>query len=206
MSDIKFDNSFLREEPSIIEQFLVEYQEKGEEYITQKIIAILESKGYKVTAPPKEVKDEYTFERAWNLYDKKVGCKERLEKKWNSMSKKDRKAATEYIPLYVISQPNKQYRKNFQTFLNQRGWEDELIGATPPPAAVNENPSEISQLIAKTKVEQQITEEDKNHALRQRIYGMIEVLKNNPQSSCRIPLEIYRDNGTMERLGIQWNP
>lgn len=206
MNDIKFDNSFLREEPSIIEQFLVEYQEKGDEYITQKIIAILESKGYKVTAPPKEVKDEYTFERAWNLYDKKVGCKERLEKKWNSMSKKDRKAAIEYIPLYVISQPDKLYRKNFQTFLNQRGWEDELIGATPPPAAVNENPSEISQLIAKTKVEQQITEEDKNHALRQRIYGMIEVLKNNPQSSCRIPLEIYRDNGTLERLGIQWNP
>lgn len=205
MSYIKFDNSFFREEPSIIEQFLVEYQEKADEYITQKIIAILESKGYKITSPPKEVKDEYTFERAWNLYEKEVGCKAKLEKKWNSMSQKDRKAAIEYIPLYVISQPDKQYRKNFQTFLNQRGWEDELIGATPP-AAVNENPSEISQLIAKTKVEQQITEEDKNHALRQRIYGMIEVLKNNPQSSCRIPLEIYRDNGTMERLGIQWNP
>lgn len=205
MSYIKFNNSFFREEPSIIEQFLVEYQEKADEYITQKIIAILESKGYKITSPPKEVKDEYTFERAWNLYEKKVGCKAKLEKKWNSMSQKDRKAAIEYIPLYVISQPDKQYRKNFQTFLNQRGWEDELIGATPP-AAVNENPSEISQLIAKTKVEQQITEEDKNHALRQRIYGMIEVLKNNPQSSCRIPLEIYRDNGTMERLGIQWNP
>lgn len=206
MNDIKFDNSFLREEPSIIEQFLLEYQKNADEYITQKIIAILESKGYKVTAPPKEVKDEYTFERAWNLYEKKVGCKEKLEKKWNSMSLKDRKAAIEYIPLYVIATEDKKYRKNFQTFLNQRGWEDELIGATPPPAAVNENPSEISQLIAKTKVEQQITEEDKNHALRQRIYGMIEVLKNNPQSSCRIPLEIYRDNGTMERLGIQWNP
>lgn len=179
---------------------------KNEEELTDAFIKFLESKGYKVTAPPKEVKDEYTFERAWNLYEKKVGCKEKLEKKWNSMSLKDRKAAIEYIPLYVITTEDKKYRKNFQTFLNQRGWEDELIGATPPPASVNENPSEISQLIAKTKVEQQITEEDKNHALRQRINGMIEVLKNNPQSSCRIPLEIYRDNGTMERLGIQWNP
>lgn len=169
-------------------------------------IQLLEENGYKVTAPPKEVKDEYTFERAWNLYDKKVGCKAKLEKKWNSMSKKDRKAAIEYIPLYVIATEYKQYRKNFQTFLNQRGWEDEIIGATPPPAAVNEHPSDISLLIDKTRVEQQITEEDKNHALRQRIYGMIEVLKNNPQSSCRIPLEIYRDNGTMERLGIKWNP
>jgi hypothetical protein len=107
-------------------------------------IQLLKDNGYNVTAPPKEIKDEYTFERAWNLYGKKVGCKEKLEKKWNSMSKKDRKAAIEYIPLYVIATEDKKYRKNFQTFLNQRGWEDELIGATPPPAAVNENPSEIS--------------------------------------------------------------
>ena len=191
---------------NLIDKFIEEFKENQEEELTKKIISILESKGYKVTAPPKAVKDEYTFERAWNLYDKKVGCKAKLEKKWNSMSKKDRKAAIEYIPLYVISQPDKQYRKNFQTFLNQRGWEDELIGATPPPAAVNESPSEISQLIAKTKVEQQITEEDKNHAFRQRIYGMIEVLEKNPQSFCRKQLEIYRDNGTLERLGIQWNP
>ena len=83
-------------------------------------IQLLEENGYKVTAPPKEVKDEYTFARAWNMYDKKVGCKAKLEKKWNSMSQIDRKAAIEYIPLYVLSQPDKQYRKNFQTFLNQR--------------------------------------------------------------------------------------
>lgn len=170
-------------------------------------ILLLEKNGYKVTTPPKQVKDEYTFARAWDLYQKKVGCKEKLEKKWNSMSKKDRKAAIEYIPLYVISQPDKQFRKNFQTFLNQRAWEDEIIGGTPPPVSAKESASEISQLIAKTKVEQeQNTKEAKNHALRQRIYGMIQVLHNNPQSLCRKPLEIYRDNGTLERLGIQWNP
>lgn len=178
---------------------------KNEEELTNAFIRFLEAKGYKVTAPPKQVKDEYTFERAWNLYEKKVGCKAKLEKKWNSMSLKDRKAAIEYIPLYVISQPDKQFRKNFQTFLNQRGWEDEIIG-TPQQPTANENPSEISQLIAKTKVEQQITEEDKNLALRQRIYGMLELLQKNPQSLCRKQLEIYRDNGTLERLGILWNP
>lgn len=180
---------------------------KNEVELTNAFIKFLEAKGYKVTAPPKKVKDEYTFERAWNLYEKKVGCKAKLEKKWNSMSLKDRKAAIEYIPLYVISQPDKQYRKNFQTFLNQRGWEDELIGATPPPAAINEKPSETSQLIARTKYElQELTEDAQDKKLRQRICGMIEIIKNNPKSLCRIPLEIYRDNGTMERLGIQWNP
>lgn len=171
----------------------------------QKAINLLKENGYEVKKIIIDKDDKYTFDNIWNLYDKKVGCKDKLRKKWNSMSKADRKAATEYVPLYVMATEDKKYRKNFQTFLNQRGWEDELIGATPPPAAVNENPSEISQLIAKTKVEQQITEEDKNHAFRQRIYGMIEVLQKNPQSFCRKQLEIYQANGTLERLGIQWN-
>ena len=172
----------------------------------QKAINLLKENGYEVKKIILDKDDEYTFDNIWNLYDKKVGCKDKLRKKWNSMSKADRKAATEYVPLYVIATEDKKYRKNFQTFLNQRGWEDELIGATPPPAAINENSSEISQLIAKTKVEQQITEEDKNHAFRQRIYGMIDVLQKNPQSFCRKQLEIYQANGTLERLGIQWNP
>ena len=180
---------------------------KNEEELTNAFIKFLEAKGYKVTPPPKQVKDEYTFARAWDLYQKKVGCKEKLEKKWNSMSQKDRKAAIEYIPLYVIATEDKKYRKNFQTFLNQRAWEDEIIGGTPPLVSTNESASQISQLIAKTKVEQeQNTEDAKNHALRQRIYGMIQVLHKNPQSFCRKQLEIYRDNGTLERLGIQWNP
>lgn len=169
-------------------------------------ILLLEENGYKVTAPPKEVKDEYTFDNIWNLYDKKVGCKDKLRKKWNSMSKADRKAATEYVPLYVIATEDKKYRKNFQTFLNQRGWEDEIIGATPPPSSVNEQPSEISQLIAKTKAEQNVTNADKDNVFKTRIIGMIELLQKNPHSLCRKQLEIYRDNGTLKRLGIQWNP
>ena len=170
-------------------------------------IQFLTENGYKVTPPPREVKDEYTFDRAWNLYEKKVGCKSKLEKKWNSMSQKDRKAAIEYIPLYVIATEDKKYRKNFQTFLNQRGWEDEIIGATPPPASVNIHHSEISQLIEKTKAEQELyTGKTKDNVLRQRIIGMLELLQKNPDSLCKTQLEIYRDNGTLERLGIQWNP
>lgn len=190
---------------NLMDKFLEEFKEKQEEELTEKIISILESKGYKVTAPPKEVKDEYTFERAWNLYEKKVGCKAKLEKKWNSMSLKDRKAAIEYIPIYVIATEDKKYRKNFQTFLNQRGWEDEIIG-TPQQPTANEHPSEISQLIAKTRAEQNVTNADKDNVFKTRIIGMIELLQKNPHSLCRKQLEIYRDNGTLERLGIQWNP
>lgn len=178
---------------------------KNEEEITNAFIKFLEAKGYKITPPPKQVKDEYTFARAWDLYQKKVGCKEKLEKKWNSMSQKDRKAAIEYIPLYVISKPDKQFRKNFQTFLNQRGWEDEIIG-TPQQPTTNEHSSDISLLIDKTRAERNVNNADKDNIFKKRITGMIELLKKNPQSLCRKQLEIYRDNGTLERLGIQWNP
>ena len=32
-----------------------------------------------------------------------------------------------HIPLYVQATPDKAYRRHFQTYLNQRGWEDEII-------------------------------------------------------------------------------
>ena len=61
------------------------------------------------------------------LVSKESWSKEKLKAKWNKLSLKDRKAAIEHIPLYVQSTPEKQYRKHFQTYLNQRGWEDEII-------------------------------------------------------------------------------
>lgn len=66
------------------------------------------------------------FDLFWNLYDKKTG-RPKSEKKWNALSLKDQEAILEYIPKYKIAQPNKTYRKNPETFFNNRSWEDELI-------------------------------------------------------------------------------
>ncbi len=72
-----------------------------------------------------------TFDHFWFEYDKKVG-REISEKKWNRLSQKDKEAIMEYIPLYKESQPEKQYRKNPETFLNNKSWNDELIFKTQP--------------------------------------------------------------------------
>ncbi len=69
------------------------------------------------------------FIEFWNLYDKKTGDKSKLIKKWNSFSLELQNEILEYIPLYKLSQPKKQFRKNAETFFNQKGWEDELISA-----------------------------------------------------------------------------
>ena len=77
-------------------------------------------------ASPSGIVTDSSFDIFWNLYDKKVG-KPKCEKLWSKLSQKDKKACLDYIPLYVSSQPDKQYRKNPETFLRNRAWEDELI-------------------------------------------------------------------------------
>lgn len=71
--------------------------------------------------------DPYTFDLAWNAYQKKVGSKEKLKKKWQKLPRDTRRRIIEYIPLYVTATPDKKYRKNFETFLNNQSWNDEII-------------------------------------------------------------------------------
>ncbi len=80
----------------------------------------------------KEKEPNYSFDAFWELYDKKVGKKESLIKKWLKLSDMERELAMSYIPKYIQSQPDKKYRKNPETFLNQKAWNDELIFESPP--------------------------------------------------------------------------
>ena len=71
------------------------------------------------------------FEWFWNAYDKKIGDKQKLKKKWNKLTDEERQNAMNYIELYKQSQPDKQFRKNPETFLNNKSWNDEIIRTTP---------------------------------------------------------------------------
>ena len=66
------------------------------------------------------------FDFFWSLYDKKVG-KPKAQKLWAKLSLDERKACLAYIPLYKQAQPDKQFRKNPETFLRNHSWNDELI-------------------------------------------------------------------------------
>jgi hypothetical protein len=72
-----------------------------------------------------------SFIKVWELYDKKVGLKPKLEHKWMSLSDQDREDAIIHIAKYKLAQPDKQFRKNFETYLNNRAWEDELPMTIP---------------------------------------------------------------------------
>lgn len=70
------------------------------------------------------------FDSFWDLYDKKVGDKQKLEKTWNKLSDKDREIIMTYIPKYKEAQPDKQFRKDPQTFLYNKSWNDEIVSKT----------------------------------------------------------------------------
>lgn len=75
------------------------------------------------------VEDVYLFEHFWDDYDKKVGDKQKLRKKWAKIPDKDKIRIRDYIPRYKAAQPDKKYRKNPETFLNNKSWNDEIISS-----------------------------------------------------------------------------
>lgn len=70
---------------------------------------------------------ENEFEKFWNLYDKKVGEKSKLFKKWQNLTSDEKNKIFEYIPKYKNSITDKKFRKNPETFLNNKSWNDEII-------------------------------------------------------------------------------
>ena len=90
----------------------------------------------------KEIKEKkLDFDLFWNLYDKKTGDKKKLLKKWDSLTLETQNLILDYIPKYKISQPDKKFRKNPETFFNGNGWEDEIIGSIniQPQSKVSKN-------------------------------------------------------------------
>ena len=88
----------------------------------------------------KEIKEiNISFDIFWDLYDKKVGDKEKLKKKWASLKDDDRSSIINYIPKYKMIQPEKKFRKDPQTFFNNSSWNDELIGSDVPKTQIYKN-------------------------------------------------------------------
>jgi len=69
----------------------------------------------------------YSFDEFWNDYDKKVGDKTKLKVKWSKISNADKLKIKAHISEYKKAQPDKSYRKNPETYLNNKSWNDEII-------------------------------------------------------------------------------
>jgi hypothetical protein len=76
---------------------------------------------------------EVLFNKFWELYSKKVGRKDCLNK-FMKLNINDIEKIIESVPKYVLSTPDDKFRKNPETYLNGRHWEDEIeLTTTPTP-------------------------------------------------------------------------
>lgn len=66
------------------------------------------------------------FEIFWNGYDKKAS-KEKVLSKWMKLTQDEIKAVFNHFEKYVKATPDKQFRANPLTYLNQKKFNDEII-------------------------------------------------------------------------------
>lgn len=83
-----------------------------------------------------------SFDKFWNLYDKKVGDIEKLTKKWHKLTDSERITAINHISKYKLATPDKQFRKNPESYLNNKSFNDEIIGIDDN-FTLSENPNAL---------------------------------------------------------------
>lgn len=83
--------------------------------------------------------DDLSFERLWDIYGKKEGNIDSLRTIWLSLPIEERRKAMAFVPLYVASTPDVQYRKYLINYLKQRTWESN-------PLTLNKNETKTDSL------------------------------------------------------------
>lgn len=68
----------------------------------------------------------FGFDEFWDAYGKKVE-RAKCEKMYAKIKESDRAKIKEHVPKYVAATPEVQYRKNPQTYINGKCWNDEII-------------------------------------------------------------------------------
>ena len=66
------------------------------------------------------------FAEFWDMYDKKVERAKCIQK-YAAISETDRAEIRRKLPGYIAATPDPQFRKNPQTWLNGRCWQDEML-------------------------------------------------------------------------------
>jgi hypothetical protein len=69
---------------------------------------------------------DWQFEQWWNDYDKKVS-KDKAIAKWNILTSDEKQLALKIVQEYVNSTPDKTFRKDPTTYLNNKSFNDEII-------------------------------------------------------------------------------
>lgn len=93
---------------------------------------VKQSKNKSNTIKVKESKEKESieinidFNIFWNLYNKKIGSKDKCFKKWNKLTNEQRQSIIDTLPNWLKQFSDKQYQPYPETYLNNERWNDEI--------------------------------------------------------------------------------
>ena len=91
--------------------------------------------------------NESEFAHIWELYGKK-GNRKVSTARYLGLSSATRLLVIDKVPAYVLSTPEKQYRKDFQSYLNLECWNDEVITNDQSHQRLNQPRKSLSERTA----------------------------------------------------------
>ena len=80
----------------------------------------------------------------WELYNKSRN-KPGTYKKWQKLTDLEKKEIMLTLPEYIEATPDKKFRKDPSTYINQKSWKDEIIKTSNGDYTVSDN--ELKQII-----------------------------------------------------------
>jgi len=138
INDLEKEQQVIRQKSNVTQLLTIvnyeEYQKKeqqtGQQKDSRKTAERQQKNTLKEEEEYKEEKEEdisYDFGEFWEDYEKKVGEKNKIEKKWKTLKEEERLLIKEHVKRYKLSTPDKKFRKNPETYLNNKSWLDEII-------------------------------------------------------------------------------
>lgn len=109
---------------------------------------LLERYGYTVLPPEETEVRTADFESFWEAYQKKVE-KDKCIRIWAKMTKAEKEACMNAVPVYVASTPDRTYRKNPSTYLHNKCWKDEVYFRDNADSQRQQRLSQSAALVAK---------------------------------------------------------
>jgi len=70
------------------------------------------------------------FDLVWEIYDRK-GNKKTSQLRFSKLTAKQKKLMSIHLPKYIISTPDKRFRKNLESYINLECWNDEILINNP---------------------------------------------------------------------------
>jgi len=105
----------------------------------------------KEVAPRKpKAEEDHEFEQIWELYERK-GSKKTSKARFAKLGRKTRELIYNHLPAYLLSTPDKKYRKDFERYISNECWNDEVITNENSQSNTSGRPTKREQALSRVE-------------------------------------------------------